>query len=599
MMKDMKLRSKMMWSFMLVTLFALLGVVLRLYGFYHLGGQVHELGGVNLAAIDNLLSISRAQGVMFTGEVALLNSRLDRDLRQAQYLAIMDAGKQADAAWQALQAIPAGDADKTRITHLNSAWIDWKRQHHEKVLAAIKERDAMPANDQRWAHQEGQVQELFNGGRLQYEAFQKSLDDLVTLNRQAALTLQQSASKEVISNIAWSVGLALFGFILAFVCALILSRNITLPINRVALLLSNGSEKTAQASEQVSRASQQLAGGAAEQAASLQQTSASLEEMASMTRKSAENAQRAKDLAGQARGSADTGTGEMKEMNVVMETIKSSVDEMGVAMGAIKTSSNEISKIIKTIDEIAFQTNILALNAAVEAARAGEYGMGFAVVADEVRNLAQRSAQSAKETAQKIEDSIKNSEQGVRVSEKVAQGLMQVVKKSTDVDQRLKEIAGRVHQVDELVAEIAVASKEQSQGIEQIDNAVNQMDRVTQSNAGNAEETASAAEELKVQAEYLKRSVDELVVLVEGQASNAGKRPELPGSKSAPAEIGESGGRGPLPVKVTIHPQGGKPGDKPAGSRLEKGAHGLLSGGPKPKIPRDDIPMDDQFKNVF
>ena len=152
---------------------------------------------------------------------------------------------------------------------------------------------------------------------------------------------------------------------------------------------------------------------------------------------------------------------------------------MAVAMNDIKGSSDEVAKIIKTIDEIAFQTNILALNAAVEAARAGEAGMGFAVVADEVRNLAQRAAPAAKETSGKIETAVTKTTQGVQISAKVAQSL--------------QEIVAKVRQVDELAAEVAAASREQSQGIEQVNTAVTQMDKVTQSSAATAEESASAS----------------------------------------------------------------------------------------------------------
>jgi methyl-accepting chemotaxis protein len=175
---------------------------------------------------------------------------------------------------------------------------------------------------------------------------------------------------------------------------------------------------------------------------------------------------------------------------------------MSAAMEAIRISSNDIAKIIKTIDEIAFQTNILALNAAVEAARAGEAGMGFAVVADEVRNLAQRSAQAAKETADKIEGAIAKTAEGVEVSGKVAQALNDIVTK--------------VRQVDELVTEVSGASREQTQGITQINVAISQMDKVTQSTAASAEESAAAAQELNAQAETMKQSVAELLQLVGG-----------------------------------------------------------------------------------
>jgi methyl-accepting chemotaxis protein len=267
-----------------------------------------------------------------------------------------------------------------------------------------------------------------------------------------------------------------------------LTRGITKVLRRISENLATGAEQTVSAAAQVSSASQSLAQGASEQASSLEETSASLEEMASMTRRNSENAKKANDLGKLAREAADKGVTDMQTMSA--------------AMTAIKVSSDDIAKIIKTIDEIAFQTNILALNAAVEAARAGEAGMGFAVVADEVRNLAQRCAQAAKETAGKIEDAIDKTGQGVELSSKVAAGLNDIVQK--------------VRQVDDLVTEVSGASREQTDGITQINTAVSQMDKVTQSNAANAEESAAAAEELNAQAATLKQSVAELLQLVGG-----------------------------------------------------------------------------------
>ncbi|MFM1944777.1 MAG: Dipeptide chemoreceptor protein, partial [Verrucomicrobiota bacterium] len=250
--------------------------------------------------------------------------------------------------------------------------------------------------------------------------------------------------------------------------ALVLTRSITGPIRGIARVLSGGAGQVVLAAAQVSDASQSLAEGASEQAASLEETGSSLEEIAGMVRRNAENASRVKELGGQARSAGDAGVRDMEQMTEAME--------------AIKTSSDEVAKIIKTIDEIAFQTNILALNAAVEAARAGEAGMGFAVVADEVRSLAQRAAAAAKETAVSIEDAVAKSSHGAGIAVQVAE--------------RLGEIVAKAREVDELAAEVAAASAEQSQGIEQINTAVAQMDKLTQGNAASAVARAAAAADL-------------------------------------------------------------------------------------------------------
>ena len=274
--------------------------------------------------------------------------------------------------------------------------------------------------------------------------------------------------------------------VLGLASAVLIIRGVNRALTLTAETLSQGSLQVAAASGQVSSASQSLAEGSSEQAASLEEISSSIEELASMTKRNADNAQSGKASAGLARVAAESGAAEMERMQA--------------AMNAIQQSSNDISKIIKTIDEIAFQTNILALNAAVEAARAGEAGAGFAVVADEVRSLAQRSALAAKETADKIADACTRSAQGVELSVKVSAGLHQILEKSREVDR--------------LVTEVATASNEQSEGIAQINTAVSQMDKVTQSNAANAEETASAAEELNAQSEELRNAAAQLAALV-------------------------------------------------------------------------------------
>jgi methyl-accepting chemotaxis protein len=286
-------------------------------------------------------------------------------------------------------------------------------------------------------------------------------------------------------------GGVLFGAVLAF----LITRSIVGPINRIVLGLREGAEQVASASTQVSSASQSLAEGATEQAAGLEETSSSLEEMSSMTKQNADNAQQANTLAAEAKKAANSGSEAMERMAGAIEDIKK--------------SSDETAKIIKVIDEIAFQTNLLALNAAVEAARAGEAGKGFAVVAEEVRNLAMRSAEAAKNTSNLIEQSVNNSRNGVQIC--------------SEVKKALDEIVGSIGKTTDLVGEIAAASNEQAQGVDQINTAVSQMDKVTQQNAANAEESASASEELNAQAESMNQAVDQLVAVVNGSSALTAK----------------------------------------------------------------------------
>ncbi|MBI2510811.1 MAG: MCP four helix bundle domain-containing protein [Opitutae bacterium] len=278
---------------------------------------------------------------------------------------------------------------------------------------------------------------------------------------------------------------ALLGFLIV--------RGTSRALRQVADVLAGSAAQVAAAASQVSSASQSLAQGASEQAASLEETSASLEEINSMARRNADGAASAQTVATETRQSSTLGAQQMGEM-------------VG-AMDAIKSSSDNIAKIIKTIDEIAFQTNILALNAAVEAARAGEAGAGFAVVADEVRALAQRAAQSARETAERIEDSLQKSAHGAAISGRMAESL--------------KQIENHAMRVNDFVSDIATASREQTQGLAQIGGAIAQMDKVTQANAGSAEETASAAEELNAQALAMQESVQDLLRLVDRAAARA------------------------------------------------------------------------------
>jgi methyl-accepting chemotaxis protein len=405
---------------------------------------------------------------------------------QALVLAVKKFGEIADTA-----------DEKARVREMQSGLERLSELYTKEILPRVKQE--LASGD---AVEKQRVREEI---RLLDDRTDEQIEKLTDSAEKAIASLVSEANHEQTSHgrLASGIKVKMLAISVIAVAAglglgLWIVRGITRTVRGITERLAAGSEQTSAAAHQVSAASQSLAEGASEQAASLEETSSSLEEMSSMTKQNAEHARKAKELAKQARQAADLGAQNVTTLNA--------------AMGAIKTSSDEIAKIIKTIDEIAFQTNILALNAAVEAARAGDAGMGFAVVAEEVRNLAQRSAQAARETAAKIEGAIANTAQGVAVSAQVGQGLT--------------EIAAQARQVDELVAEVAVASQEQNQGIEQLNVAVSQMDKVTQANAASAEESASAAEELRAQAEGMKETMGQLQTLVGASASLAAASPK-------------------------------------------------------------------------
>jgi hypothetical protein len=255
-------------------------------------------------------------------------------------------------------------------------------------------------------------------------------------------------------------------------------------------LLSDARAVTSEA-ETVRTSCATVADGSNRQAAALEETSATLEEISSMTQSNADNAQRAQQSANDTRSAAEQGAQQMRHLTEAME--------------ALRTSSEDVTRIIKTIDEIAFQTNILALNAAVEAARAGEAGAGFAVVAEEVRSLAQRSAQAARETTAKITAANARTNAGAEITVKVGESLDRILQ--------------RAREVETLVDSIAAASREQNSGVAQITTAIRQIDKVTQTNAAAAEETAASAAELQTRAHAFRDAVEEMQHIVFGGAT--------------------------------------------------------------------------------
>lgn len=339
------------------------------------------------------------------------------------------------------------------------------------------------------------------------------------------LTKRESSAARTLLQTGFLIAAIVLGAatLIGAVLALGITRSLSRALLGISDALETSATRTSEAAGQVACVNRTVASGCVEQGAAVAETSSALEQISVMIRCTADNATKAKDFAGQARTAAATGADTMAAMDA--------------AMHSIQTSSGEVAKIVKQIDEIAFQTNILALNAAVEAARAGEAGAGFAVVAEEVRSLAQRSAEAARETSLRIEAAIESSRHGASSCLRVGQSL--------------HEIAERITAADKLVAEIATAAKEQAEGIRQIGTAMHQLDQVTRDNAARAGEGASAAGDLSDQAATVREHVDCLRALVVPEAKPATMSHHAPTDLVVPAlteaHRGTSAPRIPMP----------------------------------------------------
>lgn len=338
------------------------------------------------------------------------------------------------------------------------------RSAFEEIAQAAAAGDLETANDLR-SNKEGPLA----------KSLAKQTNDMLVLMKNLVASALEEAEARA-STTRWVITFVIAISLAAGLAIVLVIRFVNRELRRAASELFEGAEQVASAAAQVSSSSQTLAQEASEQAASIQETSASSEQINAMSRKNTENSEVAAGLVSQSQQ-------KFAETN-------QRLDQMVVSMSDISASSDKISKIIKVIDEIAFQTNILALNAAVEAARAGEAGMGFAVVADEVRSLAQRSAQAARDTAPLIEESIAKSKDGKLRVDQVAEAIRSITEDSLSVKT--------------LVDEMSLGRREQTKGFTQVSNAIAQMQHVTQSSAASAEEGAAAAEELTAQAVAMK-----------------------------------------------------------------------------------------------
>jgi methyl-accepting chemotaxis protein len=544
----LKLRTKLLAGFILVSL---IGAGIGIYGVNTANSLSNELKSMyegNTLAISALVHM---KGNFIEMRLAVTKAGIAKDAAEVDYYYesfMKSVGASED--WSKKYEATISSAEGRRLF---DEYAKTRETYNEAVMPIFA---AMRAGDVATA-QAIILDKSATGAANQGLIHQQAVDALVSYNEklaasQAKSSMDASRTASVILISLTGGGFALSVFLGIWLGVFIISR----PLIRLSGTLQSGSEQIAAASDQLAQSAQEIANGAAEQASSVEETSSSMEELSSMVKQNLANSREASLLAAKASGASQEGGVD--------------VERMVSAMQGIVKSSEEVGKVIKLIEDISFQTNILALNAAVEAARAGEAGMGFAVVADEVKNLANRSAEAAKETAGMIEESIRRAEEGAKIAEGVASSF--------------KDILQSTQKVAEMSREVETASVQQDTGISQVTKAIVQFDQVVQANASTAEEAASSADELSSQAASLMRLVDDLTRLVRGKV----ERHEATVHRHGGLVDGRLERRAQAPRSIA--PKASAP--RPAAPRSEL-AHKEIS--PEKLIPFED---DEEFKEV-
>lgn len=502
----MNLRTKLIFAFGIVAAIPLVGGGIGIYAHRDASHSAHALLEAGLAA-RALVDRARAAEVTFKTQVQEWKNVLLRGNNSAAYEKHLAAFEQAERSTQ--QAIAAVSQLGGKLG-LEAEQLEPVRKSHADLGA--KYRAALPRADRRDPESLRAVDHALVGVD---RAVAKALADVVAVavaRSDEFLRVEQQRIERRGRVLTWLmiIGTAI-GVSLGAAFGLMTSVAVARHIRTVARRMWDGTVEMAAAAGQVAGSSQNAARASSEQAAALEESAAVLTEVSATVKQNATHAQAAREISSASRKSADVSATEVQEMQAAMQ--------------AIGAASANVAKIVKSIDDIAFQTNILALNAAVEAARAGEAGAGFAVVAEEVRSLAHRSAQAARETAQMIEDATTKSARGGEIADRVGRSLHELIENT--------------RRTDELIAQIAAGSNEQASGLDQAVASTTRIDQLTQDNAANAEQTATAAQQLDRQMRQLK---EELSLLLGEQAAAGAVAEETPASASMMARSGDQTG---------------------------------------------------------
>lgn len=486
------LSVKLIAGFLFVAIITLIVGVVGYIGLSQTNASMHTLTNDSIPAILNLEIVMVKQQAFKVASRTLTSPYLSTDDFDRQFTNFEKLREERAVAIAAYETVP-NTPEEEKLYQDFKKKLQVQIAENDKYLAEVRKlRDDKVSAEEYGTRATDMA--LSGAARTAFDEVDESLQNLLEYAKKYyAQELPQKAIKAADSMVVIIIAAVIAGFIIAVIIGYLLSRSITKPIEKIINDLSSGSRQIGNASDELSNSSQQIASGASEQAAGIEETTSSMEELGSIVKHNVENTRVSSELSAKTSETAQVGSQHMEKMLVSMTDIAKATDE-------IKT-------VIDVIDDIAFQTNMLALNAAVEAARAGEAGLGFAVVADEVKNLANRSAASAKETAQIIKVTLQKTNEGQELTKQL--------------DAIFKEIVINSNKANEMSREVEAASKQQDEGITQINQAVLQLDYVVQQNAAASEETASSAEELQSQVESLNSVVTNLSTLILGERRTA------------------------------------------------------------------------------